>query len=279
MSQTKSVPTGFLSYTHFDDEHNRWRLTEFQKYLSAEVRIQTGEEFRIFQDRSDIEWGVIWHERIEKAISEVTLLIPVITPSFFKSQACREELEKFLRREKELNRNDLILPLYYVDTPLMNDAIRRANDLLAQAIASHQYADWRHLRFELFASPEIGRAIEKLALQIASALERTITLTAPAIDKRPDSFDQNRSRSSNASPRGLTEARKKNPSQNQAISLDRAPAISTKNFYRRPEREAESRLRSGDSDGTVADDLIRHGMRPDVARTMVDEISKHIKKK
>ena len=36
----KPTPAAFLSYTHFDDEHNEGTLTEFRKYLSAEVRAQ-----------------------------------------------------------------------------------------------------------------------------------------------------------------------------------------------------------------------------------------------
>jgi hypothetical protein len=33
----------------------------------------------------------------------VTLLIPIITPAFFHSPACREELTRFLERERSLN--------------------------------------------------------------------------------------------------------------------------------------------------------------------------------
>ena len=84
---------------------------------------QTGQEFTIFQDR-DIQWGQNWKRRIEKSLDEeVTFLIPIITPSFFKSKACRDELGRFLERERRLNRDDLILPVYYVDTPLINKRI------------------------------------------------------------------------------------------------------------------------------------------------------------
>ena len=42
--------------------------------------------------------------------------------------------ERFLEREKKLKRNDLILPIYFVDTPLLNDAELRATDELAEEI-------------------------------------------------------------------------------------------------------------------------------------------------
>src|SRR5262245_27655205 len=102
-------PVAFMSYVRFDDEHENGRLTEFCKRLSGEVRVQMGEKFQIFQDRNDITWGQQWQERIDESLDAVTFLIPILTPGFFKSVACRAELERFLQREKRLKRNDLIL--------------------------------------------------------------------------------------------------------------------------------------------------------------------------
>lgn len=183
----KATPAAFLSYTHFDDEHNKGTLTEFRNYLSAEVRAQTGDEFLIFQDKDDIKWGQNWRQRIDETLGGTTFLIPVMTPSFFKSSECRGEVEKFLNREKQLNRNDLILPLYFIDTQLVNDKTKRAGDPLAEEIGSHQYADWRELRFEPFSSPLVRKAIEKLAIQIRNALERTEELVGPTSQQRPSS--------------------------------------------------------------------------------------------
>jgi F-box protein 11 len=161
-----------MSYVRFDDKHENGRLTEFRNRLSGEVRMQTGEDFPIFQDRNDIQWGQNWQERIEDSIDEVTFLIPIITPGFFNSPACRDELERFLTREKELKRSDLILPVYYVGSPVLDEEARRAEDKLAQEISKHQYADWRDLRFEPFTSPQVGKILAQLAVQIRSALER-----------------------------------------------------------------------------------------------------------
>ena len=167
----KRQPVAFMSYVHSGDKYGH--LTQFRERLSDEVRMQTGEEFPIFQDRKDIWWGQNWKERIEESLDEVTFLISIITPSFFNSQACREELELFLERERKLKRNDLILPVYYVDCPLLNDEAKRVTDELAQVIAARQYADWRDLRFEPFTSPQVGKTFAQLAVQIRDALERT----------------------------------------------------------------------------------------------------------
>ena len=166
------APIAFMSYVRSDDEHEIGRLTTFRERLGAEVRFQTGGEFRIFQDRKDIQWGQNWKKRIEESIDEVSFLIPIVTPSFFNSRACRDEVERFLVREKELGRDDLILPVYYLGCPVLDDEKKRAADKIAQAIAAHQYADWRELRFEPFTSPQIGRTLAKLAEQIRDALAR-----------------------------------------------------------------------------------------------------------
>ncbi|MCH7999707.1 MAG: TIR domain-containing protein, partial [Chloroflexi bacterium] len=173
MSRKRKHPIAFMSYVRFEDEHADGRLTEFRERLSAEVRVQTGEEFIIFQDRNDIKWGQNWKERIEESLDKVTFLIPIITPSFFNSPPCRGELEKFLEREKKLRRNDLILPVYYVDCPLLNEEAKRATDELAEVVAVRQYADWRPLRFEYFTSPQVGKRLAELSVQIREALERT----------------------------------------------------------------------------------------------------------
>ncbi|MCW5213177.1 TIR domain-containing protein, partial [Desulfobulbus sp. TB] len=163
----------FMSYVNLDDQHEQGRLTRFRELLSGEVRMQTGEAFfDIFQDRKDIAWGQQWQERINQSLDAVTFLIPIITPGFFKSAACREELERFLKREEELGRSDLILPVYYVTCPVLRDKVKREHDKLAQVIAARQYADWRDLRFEKFTSSQIRKALATMAEQIVAALER-----------------------------------------------------------------------------------------------------------
>src|SRR5215470_7401202 len=99
-----------MSYVRLDDQHENGQLSQFRERLSAEVRVQSGEDFPIFQDRNDIAWGQAWQERIDKALDGATLLVAIITPSFFRSPACRNEVERFLERESQLGRQDLILP-------------------------------------------------------------------------------------------------------------------------------------------------------------------------
>jgi len=178
-------PMAFLSYAHFADNFDDGYLSQFCLRLSGEVCLQKGDDFPIFQDRKDISWGDCWKERINGSLDTTTFLIPVITPGFFKSEYCREELTRFLERERKLGRDDLILPVYYVDTPALNDKKLQANDELAQIIASRQYADWRKLRFDDILSRDARKEISNLAAQICKALSRLDAVKNTENDSNP----------------------------------------------------------------------------------------------
>ncbi len=172
ITSVSDASVAFLSYVRLDDHHEDGLITELCNRLSGEIRLQTGSEFIIFQDRKDIAWGQQWQERIDESLDAVTFLIPIVTPSFFKSEACRSELDRFLDREKQLKRNDLILPVYYVECPVLNKDAKRDADPLAQVIAARQRIDWRELRFEPLTSLKAKKMIAEMAKQVADALDR-----------------------------------------------------------------------------------------------------------
>jgi F-box protein 11 len=159
----------FMSYVRLDDKYEEGRLTELRQRLESEVKMRTGLPFRIFQDRQDIRWGQNWKRRIHESLDQVTFLIPILTPSFFESDACRDELTTFLEREAELDRGDLILPIYYVGIPAL-DGEQPNDDPIIATIRERQSFDWRPLRFEPPQSPTVGRAFEQLALNIRATL-------------------------------------------------------------------------------------------------------------
>ena len=181
-------PLAFMSYVRSDDEHENGNITEFRKQLEGEVKIQTGKVFPIFQDEEDIKWGDAWKERIENSIDATTFLIPIITPSFFNSPPCRNELKQFIEHEKKLKRNDLILPVYYVKCSLLEDKDESATDELAQVIAGRQWIDWRERRFEPLTSQESKEIITELAKRIGDVLPSVTIIEekhTPSNKKKP----------------------------------------------------------------------------------------------
>lgn len=162
----------FLSYSRDDDAHEGGLISAITERLISEFRFQTGEDLFIFQDKTSIDTGENWRRRIESGLDTTSFLLVFLTPSYLRSEACREELERFLEKEEALGRDDLVLPVYF--------ATVRENtpDRLLSALLSHQYVDWRDLRFKTFDSPEVRIAIAQLASAIGSAIAR-IALPVP----------------------------------------------------------------------------------------------------
>ena len=88
-------PDAFLSYTRFDDRHDGGAISEFRRRLADSVRAVTGEAFEIFQDMDGIGLGQHWPGKLDEMLKETRFFIPILTPSFFRSQACRESSISF----------------------------------------------------------------------------------------------------------------------------------------------------------------------------------------
>ncbi len=169
----KTSPVAFLSYAHRDDEHHGGAITQLRAALSGATAVAIGDDFEIFQDRKDIAWGNHWPSKLEHGLAGSRFLIAILSPSFFNSEYCRKELTDFLEVEKAAGRNDLILPIYYVPTPLLENPTQQDSDPLAQAISQRQYRDWRELRYFPFDHFKIRRALNSLAQELVQAMERS----------------------------------------------------------------------------------------------------------
>ena len=175
MSDTK--PVASLSFVNSDFQHEEGRIAQFRERLADEVSMHTGKDLSIFQDRDDALWKQAWEEHVvldnaEEGSPHTALLIAFITPRFFRSDQCKNEMEAFLRLEQQLNRNDLVLPLYYVRCPFLDDDGKQGGDGLVDSIVGREHRfDWRELRFQPFSAPEVGKALEELALRISDVLD------------------------------------------------------------------------------------------------------------
>jgi hypothetical protein len=98
-------------------------------------------------------------------------LIPIVTPNYFASEGCRKELEQFVKRENDAGFKELILPIYYIDTPQLQDPVEKACDLLAQTVADHNFVDIRELRHLSITSYDAKQTIKKLATALFDRLK------------------------------------------------------------------------------------------------------------
>jgi TIR domain len=177
---------GFWSYVRADDEHEKGRITRLRERLERSICFYSGlREFRIFLDRKDIGWGQNWASRLSDSLDDSLLLFPIVTPSYFSSQACREEALAFQKRQTRLGRDDLILPVYYLGAELMehpdSGTFSPEERAVGNLLSSHQREDWRSLRTTEETDPGYAKAIERLAEQATKAIKRDLNEAKPPI--------------------------------------------------------------------------------------------------
>ncbi len=163
----------FMSYVHKDDEAERGRIRRwFAKELEEKIQFR-GADVDIFLDHDDIRWGQDWRDQIEQALDRVLFFMPIITPRYFKSEWCGREVEWFMERERTLGRHDLVLPIYYQETP----QLKEAGNPLAAAMERRQYVDWTKTRVQ-YDSGKIRRELEALADRLHEAIQRVVAVKA-----------------------------------------------------------------------------------------------------
>jgi CheY-like chemotaxis protein len=164
--------TAFLSYTRTDDEFYGGYITSFRKTFENAVHVVTGEKtFRVFQDIDGIVVGENWRKKLSEAIEASSFLVPMLTPLFFNSTFCRDEVEQFLEHERSLDREDLILPVYFFTSPRLEKQEERDADPIAAELSRRQPFDWRERADIPLDQPLARQAIIALARQVAQRLK------------------------------------------------------------------------------------------------------------
>jgi hypothetical protein len=154
----------FMSFASHDDTYGNGKLSELCKRLSDEMRSQTGQQFAIFE-RGKTGFGQRIRRRVAEEINAATFFIAMLSPSFFTDEACREELALFLQRQQQLDRDDLVMPIYYIDPTARNQ-----QDELFQAIADTRAVAGNDIRFEDLDSNVARRWIAETAAQICEVM-------------------------------------------------------------------------------------------------------------
>lgn len=90
----------FCSYTHGDNDDG-W-VEGFVAALISTYRKLTGQGPRVFLDRESIITGEVWEQKIRVALEASQILMAVISPSFIRSEWCRQEWNVFTKRETKL---------------------------------------------------------------------------------------------------------------------------------------------------------------------------------
>jgi hypothetical protein len=165
---------GFFSYSRDDDEDSHNALSTIRALVQNELRARLGrsrQSLRLWQDQEAIAPGSMWESQINAAVQQSVFFIPIITPRVINSKYCGVEFKRFLDREKELRRDDLVFPILYIDVDELQDENQWRGHPLLEVIGQRQYVDWREYRYES-ESPALRRAVASLCSKITTALRR-----------------------------------------------------------------------------------------------------------
>jgi hypothetical protein len=165
---------GLLNYVHSEDDEFDGQIKRLGDRLEEAIRHHWGDTFQIallpkYMD-SDARWK--WITKI--ALSEVILLIPVVTPTLLQNKSwCKEVLAL---RSIQLTHHGyyFVVPIYYVNSELMNSEAARANAIpevrTVATLLSAQYEDWRELRLRGENLPAYNEGIDRFAQRAVETL-------------------------------------------------------------------------------------------------------------
>ena len=104
----------FISYSHHDNNaHGNW-IHQFHDKLAELYRAKTGHKLTVFLDREGLNAGDVLSNRLQVALNESAIFIPVLSPVYLSSPWCRREFLYFLEQAGEriiVGGSSRILPL------------------------------------------------------------------------------------------------------------------------------------------------------------------------
>ncbi|HYP55725.1 MAG TPA: toll/interleukin-1 receptor domain-containing protein [Solirubrobacterales bacterium] len=180
---------GFWSYVRDDNRNSGGRILSLADRLSEAFQLLSGEPLELFVDR-DLQWGEEWERRIEEALQQTTFFIPVVTPSYFRHDACRKELMQFASAAKRFGVEQLLLPIYYVDVKELDRDDVPSDEAMA-IIKRTQWADLRGVRLSDEASADHRAVVSQLAqrlFQVTEDIEAQPPLVAPEVSQVEESM-------------------------------------------------------------------------------------------
>ncbi len=158
----------FWSYAKRDDPkpHNVTKLKEiFETVLGQCI----GNDVELFQDTSGLKWGDDWRKKLEKEVQSSKAFVCVLSPSYFNSKMCIQELVWAISNKVSL------YPILYRKCPkgLESNFSEESDSHVAilnkqsKVISKFQYVDFNNLRNKPKDSAEVLDFLDGLCDQIA----------------------------------------------------------------------------------------------------------------
>lgn len=109
----------FVSYRHVSDESDEQWVTKFCEGLEVRINEQLGEQIKIWRDKVQLRAGDEWRPDIDRALESAAIFLAIISQSYFRSDVCRQEMDRFLGLYKQASAAvpRLICPVYKQPPP------------------------------------------------------------------------------------------------------------------------------------------------------------------
>lgn len=164
---------GIFSYAHEDWKADKEELGDLFTQLEAQIRVRyTDRDFERWRDQERLVWGEPWREGLHAAIGAAELFFLFLSPRWLVSPVCREELEAFLDRQRELGAPRVVV----AQIRPISDEQGLAHAPLLEHLRSLHILDFQHA---LEGGPEIRKqACRQAAEHVAELLSRTAEAAA-----------------------------------------------------------------------------------------------------
>ena len=169
----------FFTYTQGDDALLNGGISWLCEELQRVLRELAGEKIQVIQDADVIAFGERWRDSETNRLSDKRVLVPILSPSYLASTACRAQARMFLDLETDAGRQDRLLPIFLIDAEIIEDQEQNGDGALAQELLARLYADWRSAAWQLTRSEDIRRQITALARRIKAAFDQADDDGAP----------------------------------------------------------------------------------------------------
>ena len=101
----------FLSYRHVSNESQYKWIDIFCDELNARLKEYVG-DVAIWRDQEQLRGGDPWRPEVIHALDQAAIFLAIVSRTYFDSNECRKELDRFLGKQKDSQNKRKIFPIF-----------------------------------------------------------------------------------------------------------------------------------------------------------------------
>lgn len=164
----------FFSYSHHDAAVDPEVIESFSKKLEQRVNAKlTNASFSIWQDKEKLRIGSQWNSKIERAISDSSIFILILSPKWIESSYCRSEYDFFVDKVESFQRySEAVAPIMIREVARQAHHFTEEQKRCYKSIKDRQFVKYFATDFLSKPDSEKTLIIDQVADDIAGIIER-----------------------------------------------------------------------------------------------------------